>query len=1236
MGVFSVCLLVFFVSFFLIHFTHSIFAAGNTYYVATDGSNSNPGTESQPFLTLNYAITHLSAGDTLYIKPGTYAEALYDVVPAGTDWNNPVKIVAYDSNNKPVLQPTSAIDRVLYFSGTDTKYIEVDGLILDGINLLNESGSGDTLKITLGANHIRIKNSTIKNAYSQGILITNSSDNNEFINLDVYDNGRKVGGVGLHGFYIQTDYNIIENCRIHDNRNQGIQLRGDSQAADYTIIRNNEIYDNGDRGIVSWGGTGNELYNNIIYNNVNNAGIDVSESFDKTKEIKFYNNTVYGNSTGILINNADSGEYRNNIVYNNTNKGIELQSSSDNAVITNNLVAASNTNYLDSGTNTQLSNNLIGNSYDPRFVDVNNHDFSIQGSSDGRDQGYSIVGFTTDFLGNPRPTLAGYDIGAYEYQPPVVNGTWTQTDWSGGSGQSAWVATDKYLDGVNAQTPSGSFSIPTGAWYDASWQYRKPISIDNSYQPSDLNNFQLRVVLDSSNFEFDKAKSDGSDIRFTANDGVTLLDYEIEYYSQADETATLWVQVPSITGSSTNGYIYMYYGNEAAADASNSSGVWDNNYIAVYHLSDYAMGRSAASSSIGGSSYDLTYGNFDEDANSSKAVDTISGKGVHLDGAGDKIRNDVASPPAALKLESTNFTVVSWVKKDTAADAGAVTGTHHGTTGWASGFVSNSILKFNMGNGTSSNENQQYDFTGNLNSTNWLMVANTYTYGGNLSYYVNTALAGTKDPAYEIVGLGGRFTIGCYPNYTGTAECIDGYVDEVWLLNEAKDSNWITAMYQNTQGNMSSVGNESVYSPLPTTVITSSIFDTTALSIWGTLSYTSTIPSSTTVAVNVRSGNSADLSDATDFSTCSAIADDANLSTSSCVTNGERYLQYQVTLTSTDPEVTPTFEDITFTFASDTIAPTGSISLSQVGETSQVNATLSVSDDVPDDSMQMRVTDGDINDASWESFSSEKSFTICSPGATVTLYAQFKDNSENVSEVYSDSLVCQPVPTPTPAPTANPSSGSSASGDTPSPRSCSAEKPVSAPDLFQINSKATTGVTLFFAPVLDKRDRYYVSYSTSPNAEEFGFEFTNDAHAVISVDVQALKPNTVYYVKVRAGNGCQPGDWSNILTVRTGQRIPSYRWSSLPRIVSTAVRRQRQLSSVQNVVVEPTPNPTSTTGTSPSTEGAHPAPTVSSSPTAKPSFPSSQPAPSQQQPTQQTAPSFLERVTDFFRGLLRR
>src|SRR6478672_5831606 len=44
----------------------------NTYYVSTSGSDSNPGTTGKPFASWQRLSSVLHAGDTAYIRGGTY------------------------------------------------------------------------------------------------------------------------------------------------------------------------------------------------------------------------------------------------------------------------------------------------------------------------------------------------------------------------------------------------------------------------------------------------------------------------------------------------------------------------------------------------------------------------------------------------------------------------------------------------------------------------------------------------------------------------------------------------------------------------------------------------------------------------------------------------------------------------------------------------------------------------------------------------------------------------------------------------------------------------------------------------------------------------------------------------------------------------------------------------------------------------------------------------------------
>ncbi len=112
-----------------------------------------------------------------------------------------------------------------------------------------------------------------------------------------------------------------------------------------------------------------------------------------------------------------------------------------------------------------------------------------------------------------------------------------------------------------------------------------------------------------------------------------------------------------------------------------------------------------------------------------------------------------------------------------------------------------------------------------------------------------------------------------------------------------------------------------------------------------------------------------------------------------------------------------------------------------------------------------------------------------------------------------------------------PSSSSPLLNQTPA---CGDLKPLFIPDLFQINTTKTTA-KLFFTPLPDT-NQYYISFSTKPTALEHGTLVTLSREGVQNFTVNLLKPNTTYYFKVRGQNGCQPGEWSKVMKIKTNNQ----------------------------------------------------------------------------------------------------
>ena len=86
-------------------------------------------------------------------------------------------------------------------------------------------------------------------------------------------------------------------------------------------------------------------------------------------------------------------------------------------------------------------------------------------------------------------------------------------------------------------------SASAQSWLDPAWGYRMSVTVDNSGNASPLTNYPVRVDL-GTGFDFNHAQSGGEDVRFTAADGTTLLDYWIEFWDNVGDSAIVWVEVP--------------------------------------------------------------------------------------------------------------------------------------------------------------------------------------------------------------------------------------------------------------------------------------------------------------------------------------------------------------------------------------------------------------------------------------------------------------------------------------------------------------------------------------------------------------------------------------------------------------------------------------------------------------------------------------------------------------------
>ncbi len=242
-------------------------------YVAPNGTDSNPGTIGSP-TTLTAAITRIAPGGAIYLRGGTYSYSTQITIERGNNGTASQKkqILAYGSE-KPVLDFSSQP------YGDPSSVSNPRGLQING--------------------HYW---------YVKGLEVKGSADN---------------------GIYVAGNYNTIEGCTTHHNRDTGLQIgRYASSAAkgewpSYNLILNCDSHDNmdPDNGEDADGfacklttGPGNTFRGCISYNNVDD-GWDLYTKSDTgaIDPVTFEDCIAYNNgvtSDGSYTANSDGNGFK--------------------------------------------------------------------------------------------------------------------------------------------------------------------------------------------------------------------------------------------------------------------------------------------------------------------------------------------------------------------------------------------------------------------------------------------------------------------------------------------------------------------------------------------------------------------------------------------------------------------------------------------------------------------------------------------------------------------------------------------------------------------------------------------------------------------------------------------------------------------------------------------------------------------------------------------------------------
>jgi len=265
-------------------------AAGTTYYVSTAGNNSWDGLApawvsgtNGPWLTFTYANAHISAGDAIEVRAGTYHERIYlDVV--GTS-GSPITVTNY-GDEEVIVDGEYTLPGI----GYDYYLVELQGAYTTISNMTFTRSDGALFAIA--GNHNTGYNIFGNGCYQAGMCLGGSY--NTFDGCTMTENGlvaipwgSGIATVGSHG--------TIKNCISYENMGEGLNAYS---SATYSIIEDCIVYNTKQNyNIYIDSPTHTIVRRNIVYNTKpaysNTAGITISCETGTPYDIAVYNNFVY-------------------------------------------------------------------------------------------------------------------------------------------------------------------------------------------------------------------------------------------------------------------------------------------------------------------------------------------------------------------------------------------------------------------------------------------------------------------------------------------------------------------------------------------------------------------------------------------------------------------------------------------------------------------------------------------------------------------------------------------------------------------------------------------------------------------------------------------------------------------------------------------------------------------------------------------------------------------------------
>jgi len=227
-------------------------------------------------------------------------------------------------------------------------------------------------------------------------------------------------------------------------------------------------------------------------------------------------------------------------------------------------------------------------------------------------------------------------------------------------------------DGSDIRFVQETITGTEDAWYGTGWSDRIPITIQSSQVDETMVDFPVYVNLaDLGSSFFNKVQSDGDDIRVTESDGLTERPIDLVSINTGSDTGEL--HFSGDVSSTTDTTFYIYFGNSDAAGYADTDTYGAENVWGIEFAAVYHLEEAASGRGTSGLYQDSTSNAYDgDDQLNSIGKSGKLGQGQEVNAQGDA--SEYLLLPSGIVNGQTELTFSYWINSSDAGNQALISG----------------------------------------------------------------------------------------------------------------------------------------------------------------------------------------------------------------------------------------------------------------------------------------------------------------------------------------------------------------------------------------------------------------------------------------------------------------------------------------------------------------------------------------------------------------------------------